>query len=70
MARADRTLHQRSRVPSASRRMSDHCGVTVHWRDQKTETQGYLQKMAGVFKTASGGTVEFPYVVVVTLTNS
>ena len=23
-----------------------------HWRDQKTETQGYLQKMAGVFKTA------------------
>ena len=37
-----------------------------HWRDQKTETQGYLQKMAGVFKTASGGRVEFPYVVVVT----
>ena len=37
-----------------------------HWRDQKTEMQGYLQKMAGVFKTASGGTVEFPYVVVVT----
>ena len=37
-----------------------------HWRDQKTETQGYLQKMAGVFKSASNGTVEFPYVVVVT----
>ena len=37
-----------------------------HWRDQKTETQGYLQKMAGVFKTASGGRVEFPYVVAVT----
>ena len=37
-----------------------------HWRDQKTEMHCYLQKMAGVFKTASGGTVEFPYVVVVT----
>ena len=37
-----------------------------HWRDQKTEVQGYLQKMAGAFKTASGGTVEFPYVVAVT----
>eukprot|EP00435_Cladocopium_sp_Y103_P048553 s2865_g14.t1 len=37
-----------------------------HWRDQKTEMQGYLQKMAGVVKTASGGTVVFPYVVAVT----
>ena len=37
-----------------------------HWRDQKTEMQGYLQKLAGAFKTASGGTVVFPYVVVAT----
>ena len=37
-----------------------------HWRDQKTEMQGYLQKLAGAFTTASGGTVVFPYVVVVT----
>ena len=37
-----------------------------HWRDQKTEMQGYLQKFAGGFKTASRGTVVFPYVVVAT----
>ena len=32
-----------------------------HWRDQATEMQGYLLKLAGV-KTASGGAVVFPYV--------
>ena len=38
----------------------------IHWRDQLHEMQLYLQKMAEVFKNASWGTVEFPYVVVAT----
>eukprot|EP00438_Fugacium_kawagutii_P005175 Skav231906 [mRNA] locus=scaffold3410:69743:70990:+ [translate_table: standard] len=37
-----------------------------HWRDQKDEMQTYLQKAAAVFKNASGGQVDFPYVVVCT----
>lgn len=37
-----------------------------HWRDQADEMRTYLEKMARVLKNASGGTVEFPYVVAAT----
>ena len=37
-----------------------------HWRDETPEMQKYLERLAQTVKTASGGTVVFPYVVVVT----
>ena len=37
-----------------------------HWRDQTSEMQSYLQKMAETFQNASSGTVAFPYVVACT----
>ncbi|CAK9041565.1 Uncharacterized protein SCF082_LOCUS23990 [Durusdinium trenchii] len=47
-----------------------HAAIVVmslcHWRDQRQEMASYLQKIAGVLKTASAGTVEFPYVVAAT----
>ena len=38
----------------------------IHWRDQPDEMKKYLEKMADVFKKASGGKVAFPYVVACT----
>ena len=38
----------------------------IHWRDQTDEMKKYLEKMADVFKNASGGKVAFPYVVACT----
>ena len=37
-----------------------------HWRDQTDEMKKYLEKMADVFKNASGCKVAFPYVVACT----
>ena len=38
----------------------------LHWRDEPDEMQRYLRKFAEVFKNASWGTVQFPYVVAAT----
>ena len=47
-----------------------HAAIVVmslcHWREEREEMASYLQKIAGVLKTASAGTVEFPYVVAAT----
>ena len=40
--------------------------LLIHWRDQTDEMKKYLEKMADVFKNASGGKVAFPYVVACT----
>lgn len=63
---------RRDSLPSESSlfRKPPHGAIVVmslcHWRDQTSEMQSYLQKMAETFQNASHGQVDFPYVVACT----